>query len=364
MRILHVTDCYLPRLGGIEMHVRDLVRAQRAAGHDARVITSTPPGDLIDDAWVTRVTPHSARLATLVQREGPDVVHAHVSLISPLAMAAGRHAADLGLPVLVTVHSLWPGTPLLRPLAGALLGLARRPVLWSAVSTTAAAPVAAVLGPGSRVLVLPNAVDPAFWQVRHADEAVPTIVSVMRLARRKRPLALARILREVRDRVPADLPIRAVIVGDGPRRAGLERYVERHLSDWVTLAGRLDREQIRALYATASLYVAPATLESFGIAALEARCAGLPVVASGRGGVGEFITPGLDGFLAADDEAIIAAITRLVLDRSLRSAMTAHCRAAMPPFDWDAACAASLDAYARAALVRGRVPRALTGSAR
>ena len=35
MRVLHVTDGYLPRLGGIELHVHDLVSHQRATGVDA-----------------------------------------------------------------------------------------------------------------------------------------------------------------------------------------------------------------------------------------------------------------------------------------------------------------------------------------
>jgi glycosyltransferase involved in cell wall biosynthesis len=42
MRIAHVTDFYLPRLGGIEMHVRDLAMRQQAAGHEVEVITSSP----------------------------------------------------------------------------------------------------------------------------------------------------------------------------------------------------------------------------------------------------------------------------------------------------------------------------------
>ena len=41
MRILHVTDAYLPRLGGIEMHVHDLAQAQAAAGDDVDIITMT-----------------------------------------------------------------------------------------------------------------------------------------------------------------------------------------------------------------------------------------------------------------------------------------------------------------------------------
>ena len=41
MRIAHVSDCYLPRLGGIELHVHDLALRQAAAGHDVTVITTT-----------------------------------------------------------------------------------------------------------------------------------------------------------------------------------------------------------------------------------------------------------------------------------------------------------------------------------
>ena len=47
MRITHVTDCYLPLLGGIETQVSRLAAQQAAAGHDVEVITTTPasPGE-------------------------------------------------------------------------------------------------------------------------------------------------------------------------------------------------------------------------------------------------------------------------------------------------------------------------------
>src|SRR5437868_1545383 len=41
VRILQVSDCYLPRLGGIEVQVADLVRMQREAGHEVEVATAT-----------------------------------------------------------------------------------------------------------------------------------------------------------------------------------------------------------------------------------------------------------------------------------------------------------------------------------
>lgn len=44
MRVLIVSDCYAPRLGGIETQVRDLARNLLAAGHEPAVVTATPIG--------------------------------------------------------------------------------------------------------------------------------------------------------------------------------------------------------------------------------------------------------------------------------------------------------------------------------
>ena len=83
------------------------------------------------------------------------------------------------------------------------------------------------------------------------------------------------------------------------------------------------------------VYVAPATLESFGIAALEARCAGLPVLARTEAGVGDFIKHGRDGLLAADDTGMAANLLRLALHPELRERIAAHNRRVTPPFQWD-----------------------------
>lgn len=379
MRILHVTDCYLPRLGGIETHVADLVAQQRAEGHDARVLTATPAGaGPADPGWVTRVgtprvavtgAPGAAR-QVLDQLGAADVVHAHVSVVSPFGFGVARRAALRGVPTLVTVHSLWSHLGVLPTLGGAVSGLADWPVQWSAVSEAAAAPVRRALGAGPDVLVLPNAVDPARWQVDRRPPGpgtVPTIFSVMRFARTKRPLALARMLREVRDRLPDEAPLRAVLIGDGPQRPPVERYLDRHgLSAWVELPGRLSRTAIREAYADPGLYVAPAPRESFGIAALEARCAGLPVVASSHGGVGSFVTPGVHGWLADDDDAMVRAIVRLLTDRDGAAAIEAHNRVAPRDLDWPAASARACHAYEHAARVARSAPasRQLAGGAR
>lgn len=373
MRVLHVTDCYLPRLGGIEVHVSDLVSHQRAAGIDARVMTLTGGEGTKDPAWVHRagrrpghpdadlnrsLVVGDSEIRTALTDLNPDCVHVHVSVFSPFATMAARHASRAGLSTLVTVHSMWSRLGPLPGAAQALLQLRRWPVQWSAVSDAAARPLREMLGPDIDVAVLPNAVDPAVWHAAAypADPTVTdsdvTLLSVMRFTRTKRTLPLARMLLRLRQVVPEDVAFSAVVVGDGPQRPAFERFVRRHgMDDWVDLPGRLDRDGVRDRLLRADCFVAPAELESFGIAALEARALGLPVVASAHSGVGEFIKHGCEGLLAADDRHMVASMARIVTDPSLRVAIRAHNRRNPIAHDWAAALRRTDRLYVRAEAV-------------
>jgi glycosyltransferase involved in cell wall biosynthesis len=350
MRILHVSDCYWPRLGGIEVHLRDLVVHQRAAGHDARLVTTSPPPQdgTPDDAWVHRVSGSTA-LPRVLGEIRPDVVHVHVSVFSPFATAAAWRTSSLGLPTAVTVHSMWSRLGPLPTAACSLLRLRSWPITWSAVSERAAEPLRAMLGPGIPVRVLPNAVEPARWRGDTRPDLaldVPTVISVMRMTHTKRTLPLARILRDVRRRVPAEQPFRALVVGEGPQRPALERYLRRHRMDtWVEVPGRMDRSAVRRALSGSAVYLAPAELESFGIAALEARTVGLPVVASSHSGVGEFVTHGTEGLLGASDDDLASHVARLLTDGVLRAAITRHNVAVPPRHDWGEACRRTEDLY-------------------
>lgn len=330
MKILHVTDSYLPTLGGIELHVRDLALRQGATGHEVAVATRTPLRSA--DEADRRLDVHRAPLSgDWLGSHTPDVVHAHVSIISPFALATARRAALLGLPTVVTVHSLWSHVGRLPELVRDLWGMRGWPVTWSAVSERAALPVHRVLG--VPVHVLPNAVDLEVWvpPERPASAEPPHVLSVMRLTGVKRAVPLVRILRHAADRSG----LRATIVGDGPERPQVERYLRRHrLDDRVQLTGSLERAEIRGLLARASIFLAPAHRESFGIAALEARASGVPVLASGRSGVATFVQHGRDGLLGADDRELATHLVRLLEDHALRAQITAHNRTVRPAHGW------------------------------
>lgn len=376
MRIAHVTDCYLPRMGGIERQVHGLATAQLAAGHEVTVLTSVPeavPGDagtaasivLPDGLTVLRPTqpgarPGSIRYASTLRGwqagQGYDLVHIHASTFSPMAYLAAMAASRAGVPTVATLHSLWSyATPIFRGFDTAL-GWRSWPISWTAVSTVAAESLSRVLRPGTEISVLPNGVSPELWQLppRPRDPRRVTIVSVMRLAARKRPMQLLRVLRAVRAQVPAGIELRVQIIGAGPQRDSMLGYLRRHaMTGWVELAGQLDQPAIRDRFADADLYVSPATLESFGIAALEACCAGLPVLGYADTGVSDFVADGRNGVLVRNDGQLATELARLACSPATRAELAGH-RQAGDNYQWDEVLATCEQVYRRAFTQWGR----------
>src|SRR5262249_45475605 len=147
----------------------------------------------------------------VLRRGGYDVVHVHAGPATPLAYAAAALATEI--PTVVTMHSL---ISYMEP-AFKLLDTTTRwsglPAVWAAVGAVAAAPLRRVVEPAP-VYVLPNGIDAATWRVeprpRPAGEVL--VVAVMRLAVRKRPLHLLRMLRRAHERLAPRTRLRAVIV--------------------------------------------------------------------------------------------------------------------------------------------------------
>jgi glycosyltransferase involved in cell wall biosynthesis len=89
-------------------------------------------------------------------------------------------------------------------------------------------------------------------------------------------------------------------------------------------------------------------MESFGIAALEALCAGLPVIARSRTGVEDFVTNRENGLLADSVDGLTQAVVELARNEPVRAAMARRNRDARPPYAWTDVVAATLAQYERA----------------
>jgi glycosyltransferase involved in cell wall biosynthesis len=354
VKVALLSDCYLPRLGGIEVQVHDLAGQLTSRGHQVEVFTATPgtrgerhgATEVVDGITVHRMALRLPwdlpvnPLAPLTMRDRLatfDVAHVHMGVVSPFAVDSAFLTRRIGLPTAMTWHCMLDRFATVVSALGVVRRWAAGGMAMSAVSDVAAAPLRRVLGDAGPVSVLPNGIDVAAWRPQgpRPDDGVVRFVTAMRLANRKRPVPLMRVMRQVRALVPAGREIALEVLGDGPDRGGVERYLADHgMASWVSLPGRVPRMSVRDRYATADVYISPARLESFGIAALEARTSGLPVVARSGSGVGEFVADGVNGFLADDDESMGAALARLASDDALRERMRAHNLDQAPAQDW------------------------------
>jgi glycosyltransferase involved in cell wall biosynthesis len=304
-----------------------------------------------------------------LDRGGFDVAHVHMGVVSPFAVDCARVTTELGLPTAMTWHCmLGPLEPLFR-VAGYVRGWASFGVAMSAVSGVAAEPLQRIIGSAGVVNVLSNGIDVDRWATSLAQATVREpgqsvrVVSAMRLAARKRPMALLRTMARVRALVPAGTGITLEIFGDGPDRGRLERFIASHdMGGWVTLAGRVTREELRARYASSDIFVAPAPLESFGIAALEARTVGLPVVGRRGSGVQEFVQDGLNGCLAGSDKEMAVSLASLITDEGLLASMSAYNRSTPPEQSWDRILDGAESEYRRAIALSGSAPGSVPGS--
>ena len=387
MKVALVSDCFPPRVGGIESQVADLAAHLATAGHDVEVFTATTGAkgesrgevERLGQVVVHRLAEPVLRLPVnpsavpelrrRLQAGGFDVVHVHLGVVSPFAWDAARIATGLGMPTALTWHCVLDRAGVGYRVSGALRRWVQRGAVLSAVSRMAAAQVRRAAPPGTEVAVLPNAIDLDPWRPRNphlprssgrdhdhycavaGDEGGGAkgegvrLVSTMRLARRKRPVELVEAFAEAGVAGRAEL----VIIGDGPQRAQLRRRVdELGLGGSVRLLGRVDRSRLLGEYAQADGFVAPTVLEAFGIAVLEARAAGLPVVAMAGSGVADIVEDGVSGLLCVDDRDLALGIRRLVDDAKLRATLATHNRAVPPAQTWPRVLEQVLEGYRRA----------------
>jgi N-acetyl-alpha-D-glucosaminyl L-malate synthase BshA len=109
----------------------------------------------------------------------------------------------------------------------------------------------------------------------------------------KRVGDVVKVFAEVNKKIPSKL----LFVGDGPERSHIEGLCrESGAHNDIRFLGR--QEQMEDILAISDLFILPSEYESFGLVALEAMAAGVPVVSTNVGGLPEINIQGVTGFLS------------------------------------------------------------------
>jgi N-acetyl-alpha-D-glucosaminyl L-malate synthase BshA len=185
------------------------------------------------------------------------------------------------------------------------------------------------LGIRKPIDVIYNFVDPKVFAPRRRSglRLAPPDAKVLMHASNFRPVknipAVIQVFSEVRKRVKAKL----VMIGDGPEKAGAEQLArELRVERDVLFLGNQDC--MEELLPLADVFLLPSSTESFGLVALEAMSAEVPVVASNAGGLPEVVEDGATGFLhdSGHIEGFVDSVLRLLTDERLRRGMGRRAR--------------------------------------
>jgi len=343
------------------------VLGMRALGHRSMLVAH-PAGelrqrakeglDLIPLAPATEMDLSAAwRLSRLVKQVKPDVIHAH----DPHAVAM----AALALTMRGGSRTAAPSPPLVasrrvdfRMKGNALSRWKYRQVDCFVCASDAIRTIVIADGvPPSRAVTIHEGIDLAraaaappadlhaeLWLPHHAPVVGNVAALVPHKGQRHLVDAAALVVRQVPD-------ARFVIAGEGELRAQLERQIkELGLEKHVFLLGF--RPDILSIHKAFDLFVMSSVTEGLGTSLLDAMACGKPIVATRAGGMPEVVADGDTGVLVAprDDQALAAAIVRLLKDERLRQAMgDAGGRRVRERFSSERMVQDTLDLYRRAA---------------
>jgi glycosyltransferase involved in cell wall biosynthesis len=329
MRVLYVIT--KAEHGGAQTHVLDLLRGLSAiekclvAGEDGPLVAQARKLSIpctVLPSLVHRISPGCdlgaiRELRRLIRRVRPDIVHCH----SSKAGFVGRLAARLeGVPTVFTAHGWGFSEGIPWPRRVVALWAERLAARWTnalIVVSQFDRDLALRFGVGapSRIRVVYNGV-PDVPQRAKPSEGGPVVATmVARFTPQKDHLTLLQAARLV------DGDWRLVLVGDGPTRPAVERFVERNrLAHRVSFLGL--RDDVPDILARSHVFCLVSNWEGLPISVIEAMRAGLPVVATDVGGVRELVVHGRTGLLCRrQDPEHVAECLSSVLDSAYRRAL-------------------------------------------
>jgi 1,2-diacylglycerol 3-alpha-glucosyltransferase len=401
MRVLIVTETYLPYLSGVTVSTEVLARGLGRLGHEVLLLAPRPragaepgtagaagPEPAYGWLWsyqLPRPVPPGYRMPSpLPTASGltravdfrPDVVHAQSPFVAGrLARTIARRASA---PLVLTHHTrlteyrhyLWP----LSGIGAAVVdGHTRR--FWRqcdaivAPSTDFAAEVEAILGPRDRPVVraIPTGIDVAALEaiagrdVRARTGWPPDSLVAVSLGRLGKEKSVEVVLEATAVAAAREPRLRLLVVGGGPLEGALRRRAaEADLSGRVAFTGQLPRLDALAMLKGGDVFVFASQTETQGLVLAEALACGVPVVALEGPGVRDSLTDARDSLIVprhhpeGPARALGVALAELAGDDERRHALARQAPRSARRADVDARLRAVEELYHEVGALRAR----------
>jgi PEP-CTERM/exosortase A-associated glycosyltransferase len=375
MRVLHVLDHSIPLHSGYTFRTRSILREQRALGWETFHVTGSKQNS--DDALEESVdglhfyrTPKSSgplarlpvlnqkevidglarRLAEIIPKIKPDVLHAHSPSLN--AIAALRAGKRFGIPVVYEVRAFWEDAAVDHGTSaenGLRYRATRALETWALRQADAVTTICEGLRrdivargiPADKVTVIPNAVDIDKFAVGGtADQDLKSrlglsgarLIGFIGSFYAYEGLdVLLRAVPSLSARIP---DLRVLLVGGGPQDAQLRQLAQDlNIADKVVFTGRVPHDQVNMYYDLLDVLVYPRlpmrlTELVTPLKPLEAMAQGRILAASDVGGHLELIADGKTGvlFKAADPASLADKVGALLEQQEQWPALRANGR--------------------------------------
>jgi len=313
--------CY-PTFGGSGIVATELGKALADKGHEVHFIAYRQPVRLNNS--LNNVYFHEVRVAEyplfeyppyelglacklldVVKFEKLDLLHVHYAIPHAyVAYLAKQMLAEQGLkiPVVTTLH----GTDI--TLVGKSPGLApavsfsiNHSDVVTAVSEDLKKDTLASFSIRKEVKVIPNFIDFNIHQVNFCEDLhkhfAPNGEKILVHISNFRPVKRVGDVLKIFAKIREVMPVKLLMVGDGPDRESAEYLCREYgYCNDVKFLGKSN--EVARILAVSDLFILPSEKESFGLVALEAMAAKMPVISSDVGGLPEVNISGETGFTA------------------------------------------------------------------
>jgi len=352
MKIGIVSDTCVPYPSGVAEYVYHVYTGLKNLGVDAKIITSRYHEEIEDKGLIrlgkTFIFPYNGNYVTLtmgrrlgfhlkeiLRKEKFDILYINGPLGPVLPLLSTIHSSCINVGVFHAYHARNLAYTFFHPWLRHYFQKLKGKI---AVSEAAREAIARYFP--DHYLIIPCGVNvqrfhPDIPRLPQYDDEIFNILFVGRLEPRKGLTYLLKAFPFIKQEVDST---RLIVVGSGPEEKKYRALVPAEVKKDVHFAGRIDRELLPSFYATADIFVSPATgQESLGIVLLEAMASGKPVVASDIPGYRTVITHPEEGVLVEprDPEKLARAIIELLSSPGKRKKLALGVRKRAETYSWD-----------------------------
>ncbi|QCX53598.1 N-acetyl-alpha-D-glucosaminyl L-malate synthase BshA [Elizabethkingia sp. JS20170427COW] len=190
----------------------------------------------------------------------------------------------------------------------------------------------------TEIQVIPNFIDNSIFshinvccRKQFAEDHEKIMIHVSNL----RPVKRIQDVLETFKRVEKEIPSKLIIIGEGPEMELINEFISDNpdLIPKIRLMGKVN--DLFPILSYADVFLLPSQQESFGLAALEAMAAGVPVISSNAGGIPEVNIHGQTGYIAevGDINQIVHFTKKLFIDDELLLKMKTNAKENAMKFD-------------------------------